>query len=369
VGWSFNTTRLTYTADGGKRWSSADFQFIQQVNAFSLPARDAAYAVGDHGMIYRYRVVRSDLSPSGAIPAPLMPGIDSALAGRVNLLTTSLRALEKNARAVSATATGTAPDNNFAVICCAAEVESIGKMVDGVAEETSKFSGRYRSLNLILQGLQLADKLLGNTERLRGALAALKEAKDLTTASAAISELLLQSEELVKEVNVEWRNLKRRTGAPAELTTEKPMDADLARTEIETSYNKFRATLETNDFDGFLSLMEPAKPGLTMSRDDWLEAVEFLLDTYPSLGKTRYHSTTVSGDWAGYYVLTDLDDPHFINIVMFRFHRVAEMWKLSGNAYGMTFPRLNSAAENQHAIESELATNPKFRAQAPPELQ
>lgn len=42
------------------------------VNAFAFPRRDRGYAVGDHGMIYRYRVVPVAEAPQGAIEAPLM---------------------------------------------------------------------------------------------------------------------------------------------------------------------------------------------------------------------------------------------------------------------------------------------------------
>jgi hypothetical protein len=42
-------------------------------NAFSLPARDRAYVVGDHGMVYRYRIVPIEYSAKGILDAPAMP--------------------------------------------------------------------------------------------------------------------------------------------------------------------------------------------------------------------------------------------------------------------------------------------------------
>jgi hypothetical protein len=36
----------------------------------SLPARDHGYAVGNHGMVYRYRVVPIDYTSKGMIAAP-----------------------------------------------------------------------------------------------------------------------------------------------------------------------------------------------------------------------------------------------------------------------------------------------------------
>ena len=58
VGWAFHYRKLAFTTDAGNRWSSRDVALPAAVNAFSLPRRDAAFLVGDHGMVYRYRIVR-----------------------------------------------------------------------------------------------------------------------------------------------------------------------------------------------------------------------------------------------------------------------------------------------------------------------
>jgi photosystem II stability/assembly factor-like uncharacterized protein len=73
VGWSFNGRELYFTTDGGQRWTSREFEFPVEPNAFSLPARDRAYVVGDHGMVYRYRVVPIEYTAAGALDAPAMP--------------------------------------------------------------------------------------------------------------------------------------------------------------------------------------------------------------------------------------------------------------------------------------------------------
>lgn len=73
VGWSFNYNKLTYTVNGGKTWSSRDLRFPTNVVAFSLPSRQRGYVVGDHGMIYRYRVVPINYTSKGMIEAPMMP--------------------------------------------------------------------------------------------------------------------------------------------------------------------------------------------------------------------------------------------------------------------------------------------------------
>lgn len=73
VGWSFDDTKLTYTANGGKMWSSRDIRFPTGVVAFSLPSRQRGYVVGQHGMVYRYRIVPYAYTAKGIIDAPTMP--------------------------------------------------------------------------------------------------------------------------------------------------------------------------------------------------------------------------------------------------------------------------------------------------------
>jgi photosystem II stability/assembly factor-like uncharacterized protein len=73
VGWSCLGTTLAYTVDGGKHWTSREVRFPAPVLAFSLPARDRGYVVGEHGMIYRYRVVPIDYTAKGILDAPMMP--------------------------------------------------------------------------------------------------------------------------------------------------------------------------------------------------------------------------------------------------------------------------------------------------------
>jgi photosystem II stability/assembly factor-like uncharacterized protein len=72
VGWSFSGNRLTYTVNGGKTWSSRDLRFPTEVVAFSLPTRQRGYVVGQHGMVYRYRIVPFDYAGKNIIDAPMM---------------------------------------------------------------------------------------------------------------------------------------------------------------------------------------------------------------------------------------------------------------------------------------------------------
>ncbi len=73
IGWSILGPTWAYTVDGGKHWTSRAIQFPATVNAFCLPARDRGYLVGEHGMIYRYRIVPIDYASKGMLEASMMP--------------------------------------------------------------------------------------------------------------------------------------------------------------------------------------------------------------------------------------------------------------------------------------------------------
>jgi photosystem II stability/assembly factor-like uncharacterized protein len=72
VGWVVRASSVTYTSDGGKRWSAAEVRFPAQVYSSSLPTPDRGYVVGDHGMVYRYRIVPIEYTSKGMLPAPVI---------------------------------------------------------------------------------------------------------------------------------------------------------------------------------------------------------------------------------------------------------------------------------------------------------
>lgn len=77
VGWSCLGQTWAYTVDGGRHWTTRQVRFPAPVAAFSLPGRDRGYVVGEHGMIYRYRVVPSDYTSNGVLEGSMMPAADS----------------------------------------------------------------------------------------------------------------------------------------------------------------------------------------------------------------------------------------------------------------------------------------------------
>lgn len=63
---------MLYTTNGGKSWVSREIPFPASVNVFSLVKRDRGYAVGEHVMEYRYRIVPVDYTSKGMLAAPAM---------------------------------------------------------------------------------------------------------------------------------------------------------------------------------------------------------------------------------------------------------------------------------------------------------
>lgn len=79
AGWAISTYgNFNYTVDGGKRWVVRQMKFPTNVAAFSFPRRDRGYVVGDHGMIYCYRIVPIAYTARGMIEAPMMPGVEAS---------------------------------------------------------------------------------------------------------------------------------------------------------------------------------------------------------------------------------------------------------------------------------------------------
>jgi photosystem II stability/assembly factor-like uncharacterized protein len=72
VGWAIHYQSMTYTVDGGHHWVSRTIPFPASVEAFSIVRPDSGYAVGAHGMVYRYRVVPIEYTSKGMLAAPAM---------------------------------------------------------------------------------------------------------------------------------------------------------------------------------------------------------------------------------------------------------------------------------------------------------
>jgi photosystem II stability/assembly factor-like uncharacterized protein len=190
VGWALYYNRLAYTADGGKRWSSRDLQLPVMPNAFSLPRRDRAYAVGDHGMIYRYSVV-PDATPvaAKAIAFPAMPGLDNAVLAQIAKLETGLEKVDGAIDAAAAGSGGAESGGDWSSAAVDQQLAQLQTTVDTVATGVPAMGRKHRNLNLAMFGLQLLGDLTGQSGSLKQAFTTLMQSKDAASASTALQSL------------------------------------------------------------------------------------------------------------------------------------------------------------------------------------
>jgi len=206
VGWAFRYSTLSYTTDGGKRWLSRAIPFPATPWELSLPRRDRAYVVGDHGMIFRYRVVPVSTSVAGAIESPAMPGFDMALDGQMTTLESQLAAVEKQAQAeatkrgvsldaasaattASASPADSATAPSFTDACCAQAVSQAEATVGTMAAEMPGFFKRYRSKNLFATAIQLMIVLPDQISSIRAAFRSLRAARDVKTVALSLAAI------------------------------------------------------------------------------------------------------------------------------------------------------------------------------------
>ncbi len=192
VGWAMRYNQLSFTTDGGRRWSSRSIEFPAMANAFSLPRRDVAYAVGDHGMIYRYRVV-SKGAPVAAhsVPMVAMPLLANGVIEELAELESDLDDIES---AFEATDTWPTDDSTNWVETNFSEFEEFEQTVDSVSAGLPELGRKHRNLNLVLEGLSLLGELTGQGSGLKQSFESLRQAKDLDSVSAALLQMSSQLE-------------------------------------------------------------------------------------------------------------------------------------------------------------------------------
>ncbi|MDQ4079193.1 MAG: hypothetical protein M3125_00395 [Gemmatimonadota bacterium] len=191
VGWSFAGARLSYTTDGGKRWSSRELSFPAKVHAFSLPRRNRAYVVGEHGMIFRYSVVPSaEPTPPSGGEGPTMPAFEAELAEQVETVETAWEQLETQIETATEAAGEAAADTAFIVNeCCVQPVNEFQNTVNALTPLVPKFLAKHRNVNLIIAGLQFLGLLPDHLAETKAALAKLRQARGPTATAAALAEL------------------------------------------------------------------------------------------------------------------------------------------------------------------------------------
>lgn len=261
VGWSLHYNKVSFTTDGGNRWNSREYPFPAHVETFSLPRRDRGYIVGDHGMIYRYRIVTQDYAAKGMIPAPLLSGIDSPLdiyvqklVAQVNKISADAGLPPINTAAPDATATpsgaagggftqntaaspagsgspqstdsnastattdasagGSAQNANPSAAAASGasgfsqDVGQAQTTLSSVTAEVPKFATKYRNLNLLLAGFQMATQMPAQVQGLQQSFLALKNVKDPQSATAAMVDVQTKVTSLVQMVRMAFQRPK-----------------------------------------------------------------------------------------------------------------------------------------------------------------
>ena len=190
VGWSFAGSRLTYTTDGGKRWSSRELTFPARVHAFSLPRRNRGYVVGEHGMIFRYTVVPgAEPTPPNASEAPAMPMFESPLDDQVETVEQQVETLETQFEKFDPPAATAADTAVLIDACCTQSVNKLQTTVDALTPLVPQFLKKYRNVNLIIAGLQFLGILPDQLAQVKAALKTLRQARGPTATAAALTSL------------------------------------------------------------------------------------------------------------------------------------------------------------------------------------
>lgn len=228
VGWGIELDRtdlrLSYTTDGGKRWTSREIKLPASIRAFSLPRRDRAYIVGESGMVFRYSVVPAaqPLGPNDKV-LPAMPGFESPLDEHVEQLEQVVEEIETALGAVpepksdadSAAAGGAAPPDSaagaaaadsmaaaaegepfdapltpaseFTANCCKKSFSKLEVVLGALAQTLPDFIGKYKNLNLLLAAVRIGAVLPNEYRSVKGGLRAFRKAGNKEEAEGALA--------------------------------------------------------------------------------------------------------------------------------------------------------------------------------------
>ena len=204
VGWAFHFNQLSYTTDGGRRWASRTISFPAMPNSFSFPRRDVAYAVGDHGMIYRYRIVPDATpAPAHALAGPAMPSLDNAVLAQITTLETRLDKIESVVEGGGTAGTnGSDANADWSDPALQTQIDQLQGTVDAVSSGAPQLGRKYRNLNMAMFGLKLLGDLTGQGSSLKQSFAGLRQAKSMEDASVALTNLHAQLDGMKSSVDM-----------------------------------------------------------------------------------------------------------------------------------------------------------------------
>lgn len=185
VGWSCSARSCAVTADGGQTWTSRALRLPAVVKAYSVPRRDRVYVIGDHGMVYRYRIVPADYTAKNISDAPPISGYSTEL-------TTQLADMQKTANDLQ---TRAAAGQSDAFVQDPAFVQAVATLENraGIVEQQGPaFAESHRNLNLFHVGSNMVDDMKQRGTGIRDLVRSLKSAPDLKTALGTLQQLTAQ---------------------------------------------------------------------------------------------------------------------------------------------------------------------------------
>jgi photosystem II stability/assembly factor-like uncharacterized protein len=235
VGWAVTYNGyFSFTTDGGKHWASRRLTFPTTIRDFSLPRRNRAYVVGEHGMVFRYSIVPETYRSANMVEATTMPAYSSPLARESQQMKSDVAALRERIQTKFGISVGdSASDNttrtdfqaeqsgatsaggqggfeqsatgasNAGLVdsCCSDDMTRLTQSVTAFSVDVPKFSGVSRSLNLIIAGLQYANDLVTRAQSLKKALQSLHQAHDPQATLLALNAVSTQVDSATADTN------------------------------------------------------------------------------------------------------------------------------------------------------------------------
>lgn len=206
VGWACSERSCAVSTDGGQSWSTRALSLPAPLQAFSAPRRDRVFLIGNHGMVYRYRVVPAAYTAKNIHAAQLVPGYGQELAAPLARMQTKVRELHAKA---SGGSDALVKEPSFAQALAAIESDA-----GAIGQQAPAFAERYRNLGVLHIGANMLEDLKGQASGIQSGVAALKGASDLKSASAALQDILGRLDAASTAVHGGFQHLAA-TAAPA----------------------------------------------------------------------------------------------------------------------------------------------------------
>lgn len=128
------------------------------------------------------------------------------------------------------------------------------------------------------------------------------------------------------------------------------VDIATLQKDLESVYQKVRIALKTKNYEAFMALCEPPA-GKQLTKAQWPEASEGLAGALPEASKMRFIRLTPRNNWVGYFFQELDNDPNYVTVSLFRFHREGQNWKFYPAVQSNSILKGKTDAENNAEIQ------------------